>query len=120
MSLGTGAFKVGRGPEYFRPRQGRIHGNPLNGNHPCRQLPTANLHTEICKDSLKTCVNFFLMCSDQLESARIRLKQKQIDPQRSARIYKDSLKTCYLIGKDQLESAKCNLQYASDVEVPSS
>ena len=34
MSLGTGALKVGRGREHFRPRQGGIHGNPVSGNHP--------------------------------------------------------------------------------------
>ena len=43
MSLGTGAVKVGRGPEHFRPRQGDIHGNPVSGNDPCRQLPTGTV-----------------------------------------------------------------------------
>ena len=40
MSSGTGALKVGRGPEHFRPRQGGVHDNPVSRNHPCRQLPT--------------------------------------------------------------------------------
>ena len=34
MSLGTGALKVGRGVEHFRPGQGGVHGNPISGNHP--------------------------------------------------------------------------------------
>jgi len=34
MSLGTGALKLGRGFEHFRPRQGGIHRNPISGNHP--------------------------------------------------------------------------------------
>ena len=32
MSLGTGALKVCKGPEHFRPRQGGIHGNHVSGN----------------------------------------------------------------------------------------
>ena len=43
MSLGTGALKVGRGPEHFRPSRGGIHGNPVSGNHPCRQVPTGTI-----------------------------------------------------------------------------
>ena len=43
MSLGTGAVKVGRVPEHFRPRQAGIHRNPLSGNHPCKQLPTGTV-----------------------------------------------------------------------------
>ena len=46
MSLGSGALKVGRGPEHFRPRKGGIHSNPVSGNHPYRQLPTGTGHTE--------------------------------------------------------------------------
>ena len=46
MSLGAGALKVGRGPKHFRPRQGGIHGNPVSGNHPCKQLLTGPLHSE--------------------------------------------------------------------------
>ena len=43
MSLGIGTLKVGRGAEHFRPRQGGIHGNPVSGNHPCKQLPTGTI-----------------------------------------------------------------------------
>jgi len=43
MSLGSGALKVGREPEYFRLRQAGIHGNPVSRNHPCRQLPTGTV-----------------------------------------------------------------------------
>ena len=43
MSLGTGALKVGRGPKHFRPRQGGINGNPVSGNHPCKQLLTGTV-----------------------------------------------------------------------------
>jgi len=43
MSLGTGALNVGRRREHFRPRQGGIHGNPVSGNHPCKQLPTGTV-----------------------------------------------------------------------------
>ena len=31
------------GPEHFRPGQGGTHGNPMSGNHPCRQLPTGTI-----------------------------------------------------------------------------
>ena len=41
--LGTGALNVGRGPEQFMPGQGAIHGNPMSGNHPCKQLPTGTV-----------------------------------------------------------------------------
>ena len=43
MSLGTGAFRVGRRTQHFRPRQRGNHGNPVSGNHPCRQLPTGTV-----------------------------------------------------------------------------
>ena len=43
MSLGTGALKVGGGPEHFMPRQEGIHGNPVSGNHPCKELPTGTV-----------------------------------------------------------------------------
>ena len=41
--LGTGALNAGKRPEHFRPRQGGIHGNPVSGNHPCKQLPTGTV-----------------------------------------------------------------------------
>ena len=43
MSLGTGALKVGRGPEHFSPRHGGINGNLTSRNHPCKQLPTGTI-----------------------------------------------------------------------------
>ena len=43
MSLGTGPFKVGKGPEHFWSMQGGIHGNPVSRNHPYRLLLTGTV-----------------------------------------------------------------------------
>ena len=94
MSLGTGALKVGRGSEHFRPRQRGIHSNPMSGNHPCKQLPTGKVtlkpgqgkNTHLTSILTKKFWNFWregragslirshpgkLICNDQLESAKI-------------------------------------------------
>ena len=95
MSLGTGALKVGRGPEHFSPRQGGIHGNPVSKNHPCKQLPTGTItlnqitgniltwplmylakkYFKLLKEREGWGLNLLhpgiLICNDKLESAKI-------------------------------------------------
>ena len=34
MSLGTGAYKVGREPEQIQAQQGGLHGHPMSGSQP--------------------------------------------------------------------------------------
>ena len=47
MSLGTGALNVGRWPEHFRPRQGGIHGNPIEREPPLQAAANWHRHTEL-------------------------------------------------------------------------
>ena len=107
MSLGTGALKVGRGTEHFRPRQGGIHGNHVSRNHPCRQLPTGTitLRPDQWKNTyLTTILTKWFETSERKGGLgawihKDSLKHRQNDLLRSAR-----------------EQAKC---YASEGEVPS-
>ena len=41
--LGNLCLKCWQGSEHVRLRQGGIYGNPLSGNHPCKQLPTGTV-----------------------------------------------------------------------------
>ena len=121
MSLGTGALSVGRRPEHFRPRQGGIHGNPLSGNHPCKQLPTGTVTLNQFSGKILTWPPILTTRLETSEgeggvgtpvatplqiglwrSAWIRkdsVKQKLNDLLQSARIFKDSQQEQQLIGK---------------------
>ena len=121
MSLGTGALKVGRGPEHFRPRQGVSMATPWEGTIPVSSCQLAPSHWTksvekyppdhppppiLTKKSLKllregragSLIHSHtgkLICSDQLESSKIREKHMIIiiiDLLRSAWIHKDSQK----------------------------
>ena len=50
---GNLCLKCWQGSEHFRLRQGGIHGNPSSGNHPCKQLPTADWHCHTEPDQWK-------------------------------------------------------------------
>ena len=45
MSLGTGTYKVDRGPDAIETQQGGtcIHGNPASGNYPYKRPPTVTV-----------------------------------------------------------------------------
>ena len=110
---------VGWGPDDFRSRHGGIHGNPMYGNQPCKQLPTG-CHTEpeqwenTRQKGLKHLKGregweLDLLASQQIElqqPARIRKKHMLIDLLQSAWIQMDSQKhrSKLLICHNQLES----------------
>ena len=46
MSLGTGALRVGRGPEHFRPKAGRYPWQPCEREPPLQAAAYWQRHTE--------------------------------------------------------------------------
>ena len=108
MSMGTGALKVGRGAEHFRQRHGGIHGNPVSGKHPCRQLPSqlAPSHWSQSRGKIPTWCPY-------LPKRFETLKGREGWELESAKILSNTGK---MISQDQLESKQSD---TSKVRVPS-
>lgn len=84
MSLGTGAYKVGREPQQIQAQQGGLHGNPMSGSQPYIKQATGivTLRTSppykwgrvaagICKDLLH------LHCQKNPQQAKIPCKNSK-------------------------------------------
>lgn len=86
MSLGTGAYKVGREPEQIQAQQGGLQGNPMSGSQPyMKQAGIVTLRTSppykwgrvaagICKDLLN------LHCQKKSTTSKNTLQKLQRSP----------------------------------------
>ena len=102
-------------------RQGGMHGNPVSGNHPCKQLPTGTVTLNQISGKILTWPPILTTMLDTSEGeggvgtqaaaplqndlwrsawiGKESLKQKLNDPVWSARIHKDSQQEQQLIDK---------------------